>query len=62
MTERATPEQWLQTFEAAVRARDFAAGRTLFADAFGAPEIVDLQLFLMWRGRGMALESPAVRP
>ena len=38
MTERATPEQWLETFEAAVRARDFAAGRTLFADeafAFG---------------------------
>jgi ketosteroid isomerase-like protein len=33
-----TPEQWLQTFEAAVRARDFAGGRTLFADdavAFG---------------------------
>jgi ketosteroid isomerase-like protein len=34
----ATPEQWLHTFEAAVRARDFAAGRTMFADdavAFG---------------------------
>src|SRR5881409_3333745 len=34
----ATPEQWLHTFEAAVRARDFAAGRRLFADdavAFG---------------------------
>src|SRR5467141_1690344 len=33
-----TPEQWLQTFETAVRARDFAGGRTLFADdavAFG---------------------------
>jgi ketosteroid isomerase-like protein len=33
-----TPEQWLQVFEAAVRGRDFAAGRTLFADdavAFG---------------------------
>src|SRR2546426_11970752 len=28
----ATPEQWLHTFEAVVRARDFAAGRTLFAD------------------------------
>ena len=27
----ATPEQWLHTFEAVVRARDFAAGRTLFA-------------------------------
>ena len=33
-----TLEQWLRAFEAAVRARDFAAGRTMFADdavAFG---------------------------
>ena len=33
-----TPEQWLQTFEATVRGRDFAGGRQLFADdavAFG---------------------------
>src|SRR6185295_4836480 len=39
MTETpATPEQWLEVFEAAVRARDFAGGRTMFADdavAFG---------------------------
>lgn len=38
MTSPTTPEQWLQSFEAAVRARDFAAGRTMFADdamAFG---------------------------
>src|SRR5213083_2420505 len=27
----ATPEQWLRTFEATVRARDFAGGRTMFA-------------------------------
>src|SRR5260370_39617739 len=32
----ATPEQWLQTFEATVRTRDFARGRTMFAgDAMG---------------------------
>jgi len=30
--------------------------------AFGAPEMVDLELFLMWRARGMLMESPAVRP
>ena len=39
VTGAATPEQWLRTFEAAVRARDFAGGRTLFAAdavAFGA--------------------------
>ena len=29
---------------------------------YGAPELVNLELFLMWRARGMALESPAVRP
>jgi len=27
----ATPEQWLRTFEAVVRARDFAGGRAMFA-------------------------------
>ena len=33
-----TPAEWLKTFEASVRATDFAGGRTLFADdavAFG---------------------------
>jgi L-cysteine S-thiosulfotransferase len=29
---------------------------------FGAPEMVDLTLFLMWRARAMPMESPAVRP
>ena len=29
---------------------------------YGAPEFVDLELYLMWRARGMKLESPAVRP
>ena len=30
--------------------------------AYGAQEFVNLELFLMWRARGMALETPAVRP
>ena len=30
--------------------------------AFGAPEQVDLELYLMWRAHGMPLETPAVRP
>jgi ketosteroid isomerase-like protein len=37
-TAPATPRQWLEVFEAAVRGRDFAGGRVLFADdavAFG---------------------------
>jgi len=28
----------------------------------GAPELVDLELYLMWRARGMPMEAPAVRP
>jgi sulfur-oxidizing protein SoxA len=29
---------------------------------YGAPELVDLELFLMWRARGLPMETPAVRP
>jgi L-cysteine S-thiosulfotransferase len=29
---------------------------------YGAQELVNLELYLMWRARGMVLESPAVRP
>jgi sulfur-oxidizing protein SoxA len=29
---------------------------------YGAPEYVALETFLMWRARGMTMESPAVRP
>ncbi len=30
--------------------------------AYGSPEMVQLELYLMWRARGMKLETPAVRP
>jgi sulfur-oxidizing protein SoxA len=29
---------------------------------YGAPELVNLEFFLMWRARGMTMETPAVRP
>src|SRR6266850_1405924 len=29
---------------------------------YGAPELVELELFLMWRARGMAIETPGARP
>jgi len=29
---------------------------------YGAQEYVVLELYLMWRARGMKMESPAVRP
>lgn len=30
--------------------------------AYGAPEYLELELYLMWRARGMKFETPAVRP
>jgi sulfur-oxidizing protein SoxA len=30
--------------------------------AYGAPEFIELEYFLMWRARGMTLETPGVRP
>ena len=30
--------------------------------AYGSEEFVELELYLMWRARGMKLETPAVRP
>ena len=29
---------------------------------YGAPEMVELELYLMWRARGMTIDAPAVRP
>jgi sulfur-oxidizing protein SoxA len=29
---------------------------------YGAPEYVALELYLMWRARGLPIETPAVRP
>jgi len=29
---------------------------------YGSPELVQLELYLMWRARGMTFEAPAVRP
>ena len=29
---------------------------------YGAPELVELELYVMSRARGMAMEAPAVRP
>jgi sulfur-oxidizing protein SoxA len=44
------------------RLRNCITGMRAVAYPFGAPEYVDLELYLMWRARGMKLESPAVRP
>jgi sulfur-oxidizing protein SoxA len=44
------------------RLRNCLTGIRAETPAYGAPELVELELFLMWRANGMALETPAVRP
>ncbi|PYM12276.1 MAG: sulfur oxidation c-type cytochrome SoxA [Candidatus Rokuibacteriota bacterium] len=44
------------------RLRNCLIGTRAEAYEFGAPELVDLELYLMWRAQGMKLESPGVRP
>jgi len=44
------------------RLRNCMVGIRAETPAYGAPELVELELFLMWRARGMRLETPAVRP
>ena len=44
------------------RLRNCLIGMRAEAFAYGAPENVDLELYLMWRARGMKVETPAVRP
>jgi L-cysteine S-thiosulfotransferase len=44
------------------RLRNCMIGMRAEPYAYGAPEYVDMELFLMWRARGMKVETPAVRP
>jgi sulfur-oxidizing protein SoxA len=44
------------------RLRNCLVGMRAEAYPFGAQEYVNLELYLMWRARGMAVETPAVRP
>ncbi|HEY7648515.1 MAG TPA: sulfur oxidation c-type cytochrome SoxA [Methylomirabilota bacterium] len=44
------------------RLRNCLVGMRAKPYEFGAPELVELELFLMWRARGMTMEAPAVRP
>ena len=53
-----------QTTEAALqrRLRNCINGMRAQNFDFGAPELVELELYLMSRARGMPVETPAVRP
>jgi L-cysteine S-thiosulfotransferase len=44
------------------RLRNCLSGMRAELYPFGAPELVELEKYLMWRARGMKMESPAVRP
>ncbi len=44
------------------RLRNCMIGMRAETYAYGSPEYVALETFLMWRARGMLMESPAVRP
>jgi sulfur-oxidizing protein SoxA len=44
------------------RLRNCMSGLRAVAFEYGAPELVDLEYYLMWRARGMKVETPAVRP
>jgi len=44
------------------RLRNCLIGMRAEPYAYGAQEYVDLELYLMWRARGMTVETPAVRP
>ena len=44
------------------RLRNCLVGMRAETPEYGAPELVDLELFLLWRARGMQIETPAVRP
>lgn len=44
------------------RLRNCMFGTRAQTPEFGSDELVDLELFLMWRARAMNIETPAVRP
>ncbi len=44
------------------RLRNCLIGMRAEPYAYGAPEYLDLALYLAWRARGMKMEAPAVRP
>ncbi len=44
------------------RLRNCMSGLRAEAYPYGSPELVDLEYYLMWRARGMKMETPAVRP
>ncbi|MPZ40460.1 MAG: sulfur oxidation c-type cytochrome SoxA [Rhizobiales bacterium] len=54
--------EWQSVGSLQRRLRNCLTGLRAESPALGAPQLVDLELYLMWRARGMPMETPAVRP
>jgi L-cysteine S-thiosulfotransferase len=54
--------EWQSVGSLQRRLRNCLIGMRAETYDYGAPEYVDLALYLMWRARGMKIETPAVRP
>lgn len=54
--------EWQSVGSLQRRLRNCLIGMRAEPYAYGAPEYLELALYLMWRARGMKMEAPAVRP
>jgi len=54
--------EWQSLGSVQRRLRNCMIGMRAEPFAYGAPEHVNLELFLKWRARGLTVETPAVRP
>jgi sulfur-oxidizing protein SoxA len=54
--------EWQSVGSLGRRLRNCLTGMRAELYPLGAPELVELEAYLMWRARGMKMESPAVRP
>jgi sulfur-oxidizing protein SoxA len=54
--------EWQSTGSLQRRLRNCMVGMRSEPYAYGSPEFIDLELFLMWRAQGLPIETPAVRP
>jgi sulfur-oxidizing protein SoxA len=54
--------EWQSVGSLQRRLRNCLIGMRAELYAYGAPEYLELALYLMWRARGMKMEAPAVRP
>jgi sulfur-oxidizing protein SoxA len=54
--------EWQSVGSLQRRLRNCMIGMRAEPYPYGAPEYLDMELYLMWRARGMKVETPAVRP